>query len=175
MVLNTGVDPLTLTRALQQTVKSFDPILSPYDIYAMTDQVAAATAPQRFLSQLSSAFGLVALMLAIVGTYGVVAYQVLLSQRATGIRLALGARPRRIFAGVMGGTARLVRIGLVAGVVLATFAARWVNDLLFRPPDSNAPVITAIAVLVTVVALASAWLPARRAMKVNPVSVLRAD
>ncbi|MCB0074806.1 MAG: ABC transporter permease, partial [Caldilineaceae bacterium] len=175
VVIHSDVAPLSLVSALTDAVLALDPSLSPYSTYAMDDRVAEMTASQRFLAQLSMTFGLVALLLAIVGTYGVVAYQVLLAQRSIGIRLALGAVPRQIFGNVMSGTTRFVGVGLVVGVGLAMYFARTISDQLFNPPDSNVPVIAAVATLVLLVACAAAWLPARRAMQVNPVSVLRAD
>lgn len=175
LVMHTTVPPASLTGTVQQAVAALDPQVPLTVSYDIAERVALATAPQRFLSQLSAAFGLVALLLAVVGTYGVVAYQVVLSQRAIGIRLALGAVPRQIFAGVIGGTARLLAVGLVAGAGLAVWAASQVAGELYRVTGTNVPVIATAAVVVSVVALAAAWLPARRAMRVNPVAVLRGD
>jgi ABC-type antimicrobial peptide transport system permease subunit len=175
ILLHTDVSPVSITRSVQDAIQSIDPLLAPYGTYAMAERVDAATAPQRFLSQLSTAFGIVALLLAIVGTYGVVAYQVLLAQRAIGIRLALGAMPRQVFTNVMGHTAKFVTVGLAGGAVLAWYGARAISEQLFRPPESYVPVIALVAGIVLIVACASAWLPARRAMKVDPISVLRAD
>jgi predicted permease len=174
-VVHTNVPPSSIASTVQQVVASVDPLVPLTVQYDIAERVAGAIAPQRFLAQLSAAFGFVALLLAVVGTYGVVAYQVVLSQRAIGIRLALGALPRQIFANVMGGTSRLLAVGLTAGVLLAVWAARSVADQLYEVAGVNAPVIAAASVIVSVVALVSTWLPARRAMRVNPVSVLRAD
>lgn len=110
-----------------------------------------------------------------MGTHGVVAYQVVLSQRAIGIRLAVGAVPRQILTGVIGGMARLLIVGLIVGAGLAVWAARAVADQLYQVIGVDAPVILVAAIAVSAVALASAWLPARRAMRVDPVSVLRAE
>lgn len=174
-VMHTAVDPLSLTAAVQHSLASVDatvPLTRSYDLAA---HAVLATAPQRFLSQLSSVFALVALLLAMVGTYGVVAYQVLLSQRAIGIRLALGAVPRQIFLGVMGNTGRVLGVGLVLGGVLATWATRRVAEQLYLVGDVGTTVVFGVSVLVSAVALAAAWLPARRAMAVNPVCILRAE
>jgi len=175
LVLHTDLAPSSLVGAVQQAVASIDPLVPLTRSYDIADQVADATSSQRFLAQLSVAFGLVALLLAVVGTYGVVAYQVVLSQRAIGIRLALGAVPRQIFTGVIGGTARLLAVGLVIGAVAAAWSARSIADQLYRVTGVDAAVIAAAALVVSLVALGSAWLPARRAMRVDPVSVLRAD
>lgn len=175
MVLHTEVAPSTLVSAVEQTVAALDPLVPLTTQYDIAERIADATGPQRFLSRLATTFGLVALLLAIVGTYGVVAYQVVLSQRAIGIRLALGAVPRQIFTGVLGGTARLLVVGLAGGAVLAAWAAGAVADQLYEVSGVNVPVIVVAAVVVSVVALASAWLPARRAMQVDPVTVLRAE
>jgi predicted permease len=175
LVLHTDVEPLALVDAVQAAVAAVDPLVPLSRHYDIAERITAETAPQRFLSQLSAAFGIVALLLAVVGTYGVVAYQVVLSQRAIGIKLALGAVPRQIFSGVIGGTARLVAVGLLAGAGLAAWAAHLVADQLYAVAGVNAPVIVATAILVSIVALGSAWLPARRAMRVDPASVLRAN
>lgn len=175
LVLHTSVDPGSIANVVQQAVSAVDPLVPLSTTYVLADRVAASTAPQRFLSDLSTTFGAVALLLAIVGTYGVVTYQVTLSQRAIGIRLALGAMPRRIFTGVMATTMRLAGIGLVAGVLLAVWAARSVADQLYEVTGADAWVIALASLIVSIVALASAWLPARRAMRVNPISVLRPE
>ena len=141
----------------------------------LAERVREATAPQRFLAQLSSAFGVVALLLAIVGTYGVVAYQVTLAQRAIGIRLALGATPRRIFGDVIGGMSRLLGVGLVAGLLLVRDVSTGLRDQLYAVSPTSGPVVIGVLAVVSLVALMSAWVPARRAMNVNPVSVLRGD
>jgi predicted permease len=175
LLLHTDVDPASVTSSVQRAVSNIDPLLPLAASFDIAERVADATAPQRFLSQLSAAFGLVALLLAVVGTYGVVAYQVVLSQRAIGIRLALGAVPRQILTGILGGTAQLLLVGLVIGAAAAIWAAQRVADQLFEVTGANVPVIIAAAVIVSVVGLAASWLPARRAMRVDPVTVLRAD
>ncbi len=174
-VMHTSVQPTSLTAAVQQTVASLDGSVPLTRSYDLAEHALLATAPQRFLAQLSGAFALVAVLLAVVGTYGVVAYQVLLSQRAIGIRLALGAVPRQIFLAVMGHTGRLVGAGLVFGVGLAAWATRRVADQLYLVGDANTVVVVAVSLVVSLVALAAAWLPARRAMAVNPVSILRSE
>lgn len=175
LLVQTSVEPASLIQTLERTVRALDPQVPLYGTYVMADRVRDVTSPHRFLAQLSSAFGLVALLLAVVGTYGVVAYQVTLAQRSIGIRLALGATPRRILGDVLGGMARLLISGVVIGMVLIWYVSAGLRDQLYNVSPTSSPVLMFVVGTVTLVALLSAWLPARRAMRVNPVSVLRGD
>lgn len=175
VLLETSVEPSSLIQTLERTIRSLDSQVPLYGTYVMEDRVREVTSSQRFLAQLSSAFGLVALLLAIVGTYGVVSYQVTLAQRAIGIRLALGATPRRIFGDVIGGMARLLGFGIAVGLVLVWYASAGLQAQLYNVSPTSSPVLILVVGVVSAVALLSALMPARRAMHVNPVSVLRGD
>lgn len=175
LLVNTDVDPASLLTSLERALRQVAPQMPLYASYVLEERVREATAPQRFLSQLSSTFGLVALLLAIVGIYGVVAYQVTLARRAIGIRLALGATPRRIFFTVIGDMTRLLVLGLSTGLVLVWLVATGLRGQLYGVSPANGAVLSGVLAVVSLVALLSAWFPARRAMHVDPVSVLRGD
>jgi ABC-type antimicrobial peptide transport system permease subunit len=124
---------------------------------------------------LSSTFGILALVLSAVGLCGVIAHAVSRRTRELGIRLALGAEPRRIVRLVLGEADRLVAFGVVAGLLCALFTGRAIRGLLFgvQPRDWKS-VAAALAVLV-IVAAASAWVPARRASRLDPLLALRSE
>jgi ABC-type antimicrobial peptide transport system permease subunit len=154
---------------------SLDPDVPVADLRPFTDYVIAARASQRFASLLALTFGLVALMLASVGVYGVIAYATTRRRYEFGIRLALGARPRDVTTTIVREGARLGAIGAIAGVVIAAGASRALAAQLYgiSPHD---PLSYAVAVAVIgMAAVIAAWWPARRAVHAAPLDALRAE
>jgi predicted permease len=148
---------------------------APIEVRSLAAQVSATMVQERMMATLSVAFGLLALALACIGLYGLLAYGVARRFKEMGIRLALGAQRRRVTALVLWGAARLVLIGVAIGLPVAWAASRWIETLLFnlspRDPAAVAGAVTALAGT----ALLAAYLPARRAARVDPLQALREE
>lgn len=175
VVRTNGVDPLARLAEVRGAVHAVDPTMPLADASALTSAVDRALARVTFTALLLRIAAAVGLLLAAVGLYGVVSYVVARRTREIGTRIALGAEPRGMEWMVLRGTAALVAAGLALGVGLALVGTRWMAGMLFgvRPAD---PLTLAIAaLLLTGVAMAAAWLPARRAARVDPAVALRAE
>jgi predicted permease len=168
-------DPVALVPAVRGVVSEIDPEIPLVNARSMVSLVAAATSEVSFISLLLAIAAGVALTLAAVGLYGVVAYVVSRRTREIGMRLAIGAEPREVVRGVVGGTLRLVAGGLTLGIPLAVFTSRVGRGLLVGVEPTEPGAYVASAILVGVVALLATWVPARRAARVDPVEALRAD
>ena len=146
---------------------------APVEVRALAAQVDATMAQERMMATLAGGFGVVALLLASVGLYGLLAYSVARRTKELGIRMALGAQRSRVVALVLRGAARPVVLGIALGLPAAWAASRWVESMLFglTPSDPGA-VAGAIGVL-ALAALAAAYVPARRAARVDPMLALR--
>jgi len=174
-VVRSDRDPATVVADVRQAMAALDARLPIYDVRPLDTYVEAAKAARRFTMQLAAAFAAIALALACVGVYGVLAYAVERRRQEFGVRLALGASPGRVVAGVMREGLRLALAGCAAGLVLAFAAARLLSAQLYgiRPND---PVSYAATLSVLAAAAAFAcWIPARRATAVSPMEALRAE
>lgn len=129
----------------------------------------------RFSAWVVGGFASVALLLGMVGLYGVVAYSVSQRTREIGVRMALGAQRSSVYQLVLGETGRLTAFGLVADVICAVAAATLMRKLLFSTQPWDPPTLVAVAALLAVSALSASYIPARRAASVNPVEALRAE
>jgi ABC-type antimicrobial peptide transport system permease subunit len=132
-------------------------------------------APTRFAMALLTAFAVIALVLASVGLYGVIAYGVTQRTREIGVRVALGADARAVTALVVGGGLRLAVLGVAIGTAAAVAATRVLESMLYGVSPADPPTLLAIALLVGVIALAASYIPARRALRIDPTEALRAD
>ncbi|HKV99460.1 MAG TPA: ABC transporter permease [Vicinamibacterales bacterium] len=167
-------DPAALGPAILSTIVAIDPRLS-LTLQPIADRVDASVSRERLLAMLGGFFGGLALLLAALGLYGVVSYNVSRRRREIAIRLALGAAPARAVVFACQRVAVVVAIGLVAGAAASAWASRFVDALLFRiQPRDPATLVGAVAILVSVAAIAS-WLPARRASRLDPTVVLREE
>jgi predicted permease len=172
-MIRTRASAAELTPALRRVVQGVDADLPMIDVRTQREQMDAAMAMERAFAALTAGFGLLALALACVGVYGVMAYSV--SQRTSeiGIRLALGAMPGQVRAMILRESTWLGLIGIVAGVGGALGLTRIVKSMLYGI-KANDPLTFASGVLILVgVALAAAWIPARRAASVQPMEALR--
>jgi predicted permease len=173
-IIHTSDDPASLTGPIRDAIAHLDAQLPIYDVRLLDDYLVAARATRRFTMILAAAFALVALALAWIGVYGVVAYAVTRRQHEFGVRLALGAQPRQVIGLVMREGAGMAAIGLAVGVAGAIVAAHFLRTQLYGvTPGDLVSYAVAIPVLGLSVMLAS-WLPARRSTRVNPVEALRA-
>jgi ABC-type antimicrobial peptide transport system permease subunit len=174
-VIRTDMDPLSLTSGVGNAVRALDPELPLADVKTMEQVVDATIARPRVIAVLLTTFALMALVLAGVGVYGVMAYSVAERTREIGVRMALGASPGAVFRLVLNQALKLITVGVVFGFVAAGVLTRLLKTLLFEtePLDPWTFGITAL-VLVAVATLAS-YVPARRGTRVPPVQALRAE
>jgi putative ABC transport system permease protein len=175
VVLKTEADPRTLGSALAAQVRAVDRDLPTYGIRTMDELVARATASRRFSTQLLGAFACLALLLAAVGIYGVMAFVVGQRTREIGIRIALGAHPNVVIRLVLRQALVLAAIGVVFGSAAAIIVTRLLAGLLFEVRATDPSTYGGIALLLGVTAMIAAWLPARRAASVDPILALRSE
>jgi putative ABC transport system permease protein len=173
IVVRSAGDPLSLAAAVAREVHALDPNLPVSDVRRMEDVASEAVARPRFQTLLLGVFAGAALLLALVGIYGVIAYSVAQRTREIGIRLALGATRADIVRAVMGPGFRLTLAGLGVGLVGAFATSRLLAGLLFGVSAIDAGVFAAVPALVLAVSLLAAYLPARRGALLDPVRALR--
>ena len=171
--VRTEGDPLQALPLLKQQVKSMDPGIGVYYAVPMAESVQASLFGQKIAAALLAALGAIALVLAAVGLYGVMAYSVSQRTQEIGIRMALGARPRDVLAMTVGQGMRLTLIGLAVGVVAALAATRLVASLLVHVSASDPPIFVGASLFLAAVALLASYLPARRATRIDPNVALR--
>jgi putative ABC transport system permease protein len=166
-------DPYALLPSIRSAVASFDPSVPLYDIMTLEERIADAVARPRFNAILVAAFACSALLLAALGVYGVLCYSVSSRMREIGVRMALGAGAGRVITLVVGEGLRLAAVGAAAGIIAALAGARLIRGLLVGAAPSSLPAIVVGAVAMLIVSAVAAWMPARRAAKVDPIAVLR--
>jgi putative ABC transport system permease protein len=162
--------PIALAR---DAVRRFDPSLPLYDMKMMDQILAESLARMRFSTTLMLAFALVALALAAVGIYGVIAYSVSRRTHEIGVRVAVGAEVGDVFRLVLGQGMRLVVIGILLGAATSMGLARFLSSLLYGIDSTDVLTLTGVALLLSLVAALACYVPARRAMAVDPVDALR--
>jgi len=143
------------------------------DIGAIPQLVDATLEQPRFQTLLLGLFSGLALTLAAVGIYGVISYSVIQRTHEIGIRMSLGAQPSQVLRLVMGQGAKLALAGIVVGIAAALALTRLMRSLLFEVSPADPLTFAGIAVLLVAVALAACYIPARRAMRVDPMTALR--
>jgi predicted permease len=173
LVIRTSGDPLQLVAAVRREIGAVDPDQPLSDIRTMADVIDEETAPRRVGTTLSSAFALLALALASIGIYGVLSFFVAQQTRQMGVRLALGAQPRDVLSLVLRKGLLLTLAGVAIGLVASFALTRLMQNLLFGVSAFDPLTFAAVAVVLTIVALAACALPARRAAKVDPLVALR--
>jgi len=139
----------------------------------LSDYVSAARNQERLVALLAGAFGALGLLLAGLGLYGITAYAVAVRRSEIGIRMALGAVAGRIVQMVLGRVATLVAIGTIAGIALSLWLSRFVASLLYGVQPHDAPTLLGALIVLASVALVAGAIPARRAARTNPATVLR--
>jgi ABC-type antimicrobial peptide transport system permease subunit len=175
VLLRTTLSPKSLEKPVRDIVASLDPAQPAFEFKTMQERVEETWATPRLMSFLLVCFAALALTLAVVGLYGVMAFNGLRRMREIGVRLALGAMPAQIRMMMLGQGMRLLGAGLVLGFVGAVVLSRLVRSLLYGV-SANDPLIYAVVTLVLIcAALIACWLPARRASRVNPMVTLRAE
>ena len=127
------------------------------------------------MATLASGFGILALLLACIGLYGLLAYRVARRAREIGIHMALGAERNQVIAMILCGAARLVAYGVALGLPTAWGTSRWIEELLFGLTPTDPATVAGAILLLVIVSLVTAYLPARRASRVDPLVALRHD
>lgn len=172
-IIRTSGDPIVLASAVRNSVWAIDPTLPISRLQTMERVRSNYLGPQQFNLSLVGLFGSLALILAAIGLYGVASYSVAQRQREIGIRMALGARPSDVLRLVVGQGAKLALLGLAVGTIAALALTRLVASLLYSIGARDPLTFAAVGALLLFVALVASYIPARRAMRVDPMVALR--
>lgn len=175
VVVRARADVAALGPEVRKLVQSLDPTIAVYDAKTLDAHLGTALYPARAAATLLGLTGVLALVLAAIGLYGVLSYLVALRTREIGVRLALGARREDVLRLVVGRGLRLAGIGLAIGLALSAGVTRFASFLLYGTSPLDPATFTAVVALLLGVALLAAWVPARRALAVEPVVALRED
>ncbi len=175
LTLQSNIPPEVLAAAVRTRLKQMSGDRIPAEFQTMDSRVAASVAGRKFSTSVLSFFAAIALMLAAIGIYGVVSYQVVQRTREMGIRMALGAQPGQVQNLVVKGSMRVVALGLVAGVLAAPVVTRVLQSRLFGVSAADASTFAGVLLLFIVVALVASIIPARRATRVDPLVALRSE
>ncbi|MGH9880736.1 MAG: FtsX-like permease family protein, partial [Pyrinomonadaceae bacterium] len=173
VVARTASDPRSMINPAQNEVRQIDKDLPIFNVKTLDEYVADSVATPRFNTTLLGIFAAVALVLTIVGLYGVMSYSVAQRTNEIGIRMALGAQARDVLTLIVGQGIRLVLIGLLLGLAGAFALTRVISSLLFGVSTKDPFTFVAVAGVLAFVALLACYLPARRATKVDPLVALR--
>jgi ABC-type antimicrobial peptide transport system permease subunit len=165
----------SLEKPIREIINRIDPAQPVFDVRTMDERVAETWSTQRLLSFLLAIFAGLALLLAGVGLYGVLAYTALRRLREMAVRIAFGARPADIRGLVFGHGFRLFGLGIAAGAIGVAASARVIRSFLFGVTTVDPQIFAAVAILLSLATVLAAWLPARRACRVNPIIALRGE
>ena len=175
LLVRASVAPGSLEKPVREIVASIDPAQPVFEVRSMLQRVQETWAASRFISILLLTFAGLALLLSMIGLYGVLAYSALRRLREIGIRFAVGAQRSDIYALILGQGVRLLGLGLTIGVFGALLSSRVLGSFLFEVNALDPAIYLGISVLLACAALLACWLPARRAGRVNPIVVLRSE
>jgi predicted permease len=171
--IRTAVDPRTIIPAVRSAVSQLDNNLPLFSMKTESEQIERSLFQERLIARLSSFFGALSLLLACVGLYGLLSYEVTQRTREIGIRMALGARPPDVLRIVVRQGVGLSAVGAIIGILVALGATRYLASLLYGVRPFDPPTFLAVALLLSLVALAACYIPARRASRVDPLVALR--
>jgi predicted permease len=165
--------PVDVTATLREAAREADPQLPLASLRAMTQVVDTSTSSQQFIVTLMSIFAALALVLTSVGIYGVLSYQMARRTNEIGLRMALGAQQGDVMRMIIGQGMKMTLVGIAIGLTSSFALTRFIKSLLFEVSETDPVIFIIIAVLLALVALAACYIPARRAMKVDPIIALR--
>ncbi len=171
--VRTSLSPASIAPSLREAVQSIDPDLPLQEIRTQQERIDASMQQERIIAALTASFGVLALVLASVGVYGVMAYSVAQRTSEIGIRIALGALPREVLAMVLREATWIALVGITCGIVATALATRFVTSLLYGLHPNDPAILATSALLLAVVGLAASWAPARHAAAVEPMEALR--
>jgi putative ABC transport system permease protein len=175
VVAKTAGDPHSMVSSITREVSNMDPELPVFGVRTMEEYISASVAAPRFNTTLLSIFAAVALVLTVIGLYGVMSYSVAQRTNEIGIRMALGAQTRDVVGLIVKQGVRMVLIGLALGIFGALIATRLLATLLFGVTTKDPATFVAISVLLSFVALLACYVPAWRATRVDPLEALRCE
>jgi predicted permease len=175
VAVRSTLPPAMVADEIRATLKSIGPNIAATDIHTMGDMVSIASARRRFQTSLLTAFAAIALFLALVGLYGLMAYSVSRRTREVGIRMALGAQRTEVMLLVLKKAALLLALGLVSGLVASWFATRAIQAFLFGIGQHDPITILSVCALLAVSGLIATIIPARRAASSDPMQALRTE
>jgi len=175
VAVRTSANFSTVLPLLRRALAQVDPRLTIWDAHSFDDLLGTELATPRLSSFLLGVFALVALLLAAIGLYGVMAFTVREETREIGLRMALGAGPERVRRDVLSRALRVIALGAAAGLIGALASSRVLAGLLFQVRPADPVALGAACLLLGIVAFAAAYLPARRATHVDPAIALRSE
>jgi putative ABC transport system permease protein len=173
LVVKSALNPASIAAAIREQVHDIDPNLPVTDFGSLSNAVQSSVAEPRFRTLLLGLFGLIAVVLSAAGIFGVISYSVSRRTHELGIRMALGATPAAILKMVLREGGRLAATGLAVGLIATLILTRFLQTMLFEIKPADPLTFAAVAFLLAVVALAACYIPARRAMRVDPMVALR--
>jgi putative ABC transport system permease protein len=168
-----SIDPLNLTRAVRDAFTEVDPLIPIGSTRSMEQVLSRSLALRNFMRMLLSAFAILALLLAAIGIYGVISYAVSQRTREIGVRMALGATPSGMLSLILAESLRLIFFGVVIGVVAAFGLTRMLASMLYGVTSTDPLIFVSVTLLLVIIALAACLIPARRAMRIDPMVALR--
>jgi predicted lysophospholipase L1 biosynthesis ABC-type transport system permease subunit len=175
LLVRTTGDAAALTPVIRDAVRATDPLLPVPAVLTMEVATSVALLPQRVAAAVTAVMGLLGLLLATAGLYGVIAYSVSQRTREIGVRMALGADRANVMRLVLRDGVRIIAIGLAIGLALSAAAARAMTPFLFGVSATDALVFAIVPVALGAVALLASYVPARRAASTDPLTALRAE
>ena len=173
LVVRSAGNPESLAAVIRQAVNAIDPAQPIYDVKTMEERVSESLADRRFTIALLALFALAAISLAALGLYGVINYSVTQRTQEVGIRIVLGAQRTAVLALIMTTGIRMALAGLAAGALVAFAIAQTFSSQLFGVGAFDPLTFLSMALLMTMVALLASYLPARRAMRLDPLAACR--
>jgi len=171
--LRTAADPQAILPAIREVVAQVNTNLPLFDVKTESEQIDRLLFQERLVARLSGFFGLLALVLACVGLYGLLSYEVSRRTREIGIRMALGAHRETVLRLILRQGLVLAIAGAGVGIGVAAVVMRYLASMLYDVHANDPVTMIGVAALLTVVALAACYIPARRAMRVDPMVALR--
>jgi putative ABC transport system permease protein len=172
-MVRTSGEPYAIAPALKRTITGINGKMVMYGEQSMQDLIAESLSARLLTRLLLGTFAALALVLAAVGIYGVVSYHVTQTTHEIGIRMALGADRRNVLGMVLGGAMRMALIGIATGAVVAFAVTRVMQTLLYGVSAADPLTFGSVAVVLTVITLLASYIPAQRAVKVDPMVALR--
>jgi ABC-type antimicrobial peptide transport system permease subunit len=171
--VRTQLPAAVILPAIRNAVQSIDKDLPLRDIRTQNEQIEDSISQERLFATLTAAFGILALILACIGIYGIMAYNVARRTSEIGIRMALGARSRQVLLMILRESSWLAILGVAAGLAAAFALTRFVRTMLYGIQPTDPTTLIAATVILLAIAIAAAYGPARRASRIDPMQALR--
>jgi ABC-type antimicrobial peptide transport system permease subunit len=173
VLVRTKGNPALLLESVQREVRSIRPGIQGFFARTLEQHTSFAMLPARLAAWLSGIFGTIALILSVMGIYGTVGYSVAIRTREIGIRLALGAQPSQITRWILNQGMIITAIGLASGLLLSFAATRVLSTFLYGISASDLPTFFGVLLVLSIASIAGCYLPARRALRIDPAKALR--